>query len=249
MEVTVKIPNLASMVGRLKAFQEDQLPYALSVGMNRAAKDAKDKYRSWLSQKFILRSRNLHQAIGPSGNFGGGKMSKNVNHPLRKSADARAGQATRNGWSHKSQWPNLFVVFGSESHSLARQEYGGTKPNVSPHVWIPTRYVQYTSAGKKLGRHTPSKLRRKLATVNEETGKARRQGGNERVFIRNRVVYERGKGQRKALPLYLIRDRATVPPRLDLETHIVDMYHEKLFPRFSAAMKKAIADGPKRGKK
>jgi hypothetical protein len=244
VDVQIAIPNLGEMIGRLEAFRIDQLPYALSVGMNRAAKDARDLYEYHLAYKFDLVSRNMHKAIGPFGQMSGGRVGS-MGVP---DTAAQAARAIANGWSHKSQWPNLQVEVGTESHSIARQEFGGTKPNLSREVWIPTRHVKRSSSGKKINRHAPSKLRAKMAPGQTKTGRTRRQTGKHKVFRRGAYVYEREAGSDRALPLYLVKSLAKVPPRLALEEHIVDTYNAKLWPRFSQAMGDALKN-PKKAKR
>lgn len=231
IDIQVKAPDVVSMLRKLREFREDQVPFALSLAMNRAAKDARDKVKPLMARVFKLRSTNLHKAVGPFGALGGRTT-------LTKGTDGSASSLISRGWSHRSQWPSLRVVFGSESHGLQRQEEGGEKPNRGRTVWIPTQYVKYSGA-KKIGRHTPSKLRRAMETKLTKTGKVRKRSGAYRVFQRNETVFERDNSTGETRPLYLIRTKANVPPRMDLEGMIRDTYKAKLWPRFVQAMDKA----------
>lgn len=230
VEVDIRMPNLLDLVGRLQAFRQDQLPFALSLAMNRAAKDARDQVRPLMERAFWLKSKTLPRLVGPFGRFGGGKATK------KKSSDARAAGAIANGWSHRTQWPNLRVVFGSPAHAVELQERGGTKPRKSPAVWIPTKHVLRKSTGRKVNRHRKSVLTARLEGA--DTG--RKQKGNYRVFMRRGVVFERDRNAGVTRPLYLIRSRATVPPILGLEELIRDTYNAKLWPRFAQAMNQAM---------
>lgn len=211
VEVTVAIPNLRDMVERLDVFREDQLPFALSVGMNRAAKDARDGVRPLMERVFDLKSKNLDRTIGPFGSFG---------------------RRTSDGWSSKKQWPELRVVFGSLAHAMELQESGGNKPRRAPKVWIPTKYVERAASGRKRFRHRKSTL---IARMEDPRGAYA-------VFTRRGIVFERHRRTGEVRPLYLLRERAQVPQRLGLEGLVRDTYNAKLFPRFSEAMAKALAN-------
>ncbi|MEM7519352.1 MAG: hypothetical protein AAF368_20815, partial [Planctomycetota bacterium] len=106
VSINVGTPDLAELVSGLKRFHSDQVPFALSVAMNRAAKDAVERVRKDLPRTFDLRSRSLARTFGPTG---------------------RMGDVSR-GWSSKRQWPNLQVVLHSQARAMSLQEEGGIKP-------------------------------------------------------------------------------------------------------------------------
>lgn len=215
--LNVSAPRLEDLVGGLKSFRADQLPFALSVAMNRAAKDAKAGVRSHLQEVFELRSRGLPRTFGPFGRMGD----------------------TSGGWSSKRQWPNLRVVLPSIAHAMALQEEGGIKPQKASEVWIPTRYVERSANGKAKHAFRPSTIKTRL-----EGTQSRRSG---QVFWRdgNRVMF-RDRGSDIARPAYFIHRRAVVPPRLEYERYVRDVYRSKLFPRFSQEMEKAIRSAKRR---
>ncbi|MEO0661996.1 MAG: hypothetical protein AAFZ87_10695, partial [Planctomycetota bacterium] len=138
--VDIQLPGLVDLLSRLDDFRDDQVPFALSVAMNRAAKDAVGRMRAELGSVFDLRSRSLARTFGPSG---------------------RMGDVTR-GWSSKRQWPNLFVDLHSLAPSMALQEEGGTKPFRARAVWIPTSFVPRQANGRKPRRYQPGRIRDRL---------------------------------------------------------------------------------------
>ncbi|MEL6904532.1 MAG: hypothetical protein AAFU73_05445 [Planctomycetota bacterium] len=138
--VDVQLPGLVDLLSRLEDFRDDQVPFALSVAMNRAAKDAVSRMRAELGTVFDLRSRSLARTFGPSG---------------------RMGDVTR-GWSSKRQWPNLFVDLHSLAPSMALQEEGGTKPFRARSVWIPTSFVPRQANGRRPRRYQPGRIRDRL---------------------------------------------------------------------------------------
>ena len=141
VEVDVRMPGLVELLSRLESFRDDQVPFALSVAMNRSAKDAVGRMRAELESVFDLRRRSLGRTFGPSG---------------------RMGDVTR-GWSSKRQWPNLYVDLHSLAPSMALQEEGGTKPFRSRSVWIPTSFVPRQATGRKPRRYQPGRIRDRLA--------------------------------------------------------------------------------------
>lgn len=237
IELGVQIPSLAELVGRLELFRQDQLPYALSEGMNRAGKDARDRFRAHMDQVFTVRYTKLPKLIGPFGQFAGGKSNKQVKPDGRiigRNSDERASKAIGDGWSHRTQWPNLQVRFFSRAHALGRQESGGTKPNKASHVWLPTKHVKREGGSglKRISRHRPSKIKRQL--------KAKRQRVEWRVFQRGNRIFERHRDSEVVYPLYTLRELVYVPPRMRLEQLVVEVYRAKLWPRFSQSMQKAL---------
>ncbi|MEM9378432.1 MAG: hypothetical protein AAGB93_00685 [Planctomycetota bacterium] len=211
LTLEVATPGLAELMSGLKQFHSDQVPFALSVAMNRAAKDAVDRVRRDLPRTFDLRSRSLARTFGPTG---------------------RMGDVSR-GWSSKRQWPNLKVVLHSQARAMALQEEGGIKPFRASDVWIGTSYLPRSgTTGKvRFQRHQPARLRRRLASE--------RQRGATRIFERARTVFERNRRTGQTVPLYIRRDRARVPERLGYERTVRSIYAAKLSPRFQQAMEKA----------
>lgn len=210
VDVKIEAPALAELIGGLDKFAADQLPFALSMGMNRAAKDAVQVMRRELSSVFDLRRGSLRATFGPSGKMGD----------------------VARGWSSKKQWPNLFVDLHSVAPSTRLQEDGGTKPFRAPQVWIASREIpRSATTGKKPQRLQPSRIRKRLE------GKQR---GPRRVFDRGGVIYERDRRSGQVTPLYLRRDRATIRPVLGFEDIVRRTYAAKLGPRFTQAMRKAV---------
>lgn len=205
-------PGLPELIGRLKAFRGDQLPFALSLAMNRAAKDAVSEVRSHLPSVFELRRGSLRRTFGPFGSMGD----------------------TSRGWSSKRQWPDLRVVLHSQAHAMALQEEGGTKPQRSSEVWIPTKYAPRKRTGGVIQRLQPARVRAKLQTENP-SGRSK-----EQVWRSGGTVFFRPRESAEARPLYLIRKRAVVPPLLGFEDIARRTYDAKLFPRFAQAMDRAI---------
>lgn len=249
VDISVSIPNLAEMVGRLKAFRNDQLPYALSVAMNRAAKDGRDGVRGHLRSQFDLQSDTLHLTFGP---FGG--MPSTRAKAAATSAEAAIAQGIARGWSHRSQWPQLRVVLGSRAFAAGLQEEGGVKPfsgtkdgvaggratgtkpskQTASRAWIPTKYLP--REGSRIARNfQPSRIKPRLL--------ARRRGtrATDTVWQAGKYIMRREDGARSARPIYILTKRAVVPPRLELEQYVVKTYQAKLWPRFSQAMAAALA--------
>jgi len=142
----------------------------------------------------------------------------------------RMGDVSR-GWSNKAQWPNLRVAIHSQAHAMQLQEEGGQKPRKARNVWIPSKYVERAASGRKKERHRKSVV---LARIESPKGVWR-------PFIKGRNVYERNRKTGQIHPLYFIRQKATVPPRLRMEEHVLATYNAKLWPRFSQSMADAIA--------
>lgn len=163
--VNVTIPGLNEMVGRLKAFRQDQLPYAVSQAMNLAAKDALDVAREHIGSVFTLRSGSLVKTFGPFG---------------------KMGDVSR-GWSHKSQWPNLRVTIHSQAHAMQLQEEGGQKPRKAPSVWIPARGVERSASGRKKQRHRKSEILSRIESPRGEWRPFIRKGN---VYERHRKTGE-----------------------------------------------------------
>lgn len=147
--VNVTTPDLPKLLSKLKDFRNDQVPFALSMAMNRAAKDAVTRMRRELDQVFELRRGSLRQTFGPSGRMGD----------------------TSRGWSSKSQWPRMSVDLHSLAPSMSLQEAGGTKPFAARNVWIPTRHVPRLATGGKPKRFQPASIKRRLK--NKQRGPTR----------------------------------------------------------------------------
>lgn len=210
VRIQASAPDLPRMLAQLKVLAADQIPFALSVGMNRSAKDAVWAARRRLPQVFDLRSRSLAGTFGPKG---------------------RMGDESR-GWSNKRQWPDLRVTMFSEAESMALQETGGIKPRRAREVWIPTKFVPRTKTGKKPQRYQPARIKKRLAST--------RQRGGTRVFERGSTVFERRGLESNPVPIYLRRRRAVVSPALEFAETASDWFRAKLFPRFSQAMQGAV---------
>lgn len=210
VRVDVRAPDLPVLLAQLRSVAYDQVPFALSVAMNRAAKDAVQDVRARLPRIYDLRSRSLAGTFGPNGRMGD----------------------TSRGWSNKRQWPDLEVTLFSEAHAMALQETGGVKPRRSREVWIRTPHVPRTRSGRVLQRYQPARIRRRL----ENAG---RQRGQTRIFQRGATVYERERAASRAVPIYFRRERATVPPTLEFADLARATYDAKLFPRFAQSMDRA----------
>jgi len=249
VDVSVSMPNLNELVGRLRAFRRDQLPFALSVAMNRAAKDGRDGVRQHLRSQFELNSDTLHLTFGP---FGG--LPSTRAKAAAVSAEAAIAQGVARGWSHRTQWPNLRVVFGSVAYAAALQEQGGNKPfagtkegvaagrgsgtkpskQTASRAWIPTKYLP--REGSRIARNfQPSRIKPRLM--------ARRRGtrATDTVWQAGKYIMRREDGARSARPIYILTARAVVPPRLEMQQYVVKLYQAKLWPRFSQAMGAALA--------
>lgn len=212
LTIDIKMRGLEELVGGLKAFEIDQLPYALSLGMNRAAKDAVFAARAKLPGIFDLRAKSLGSTFGPYRDLKGASPAQ--------------------GWSNKSQWPNLQVVFFNDLNAMALQETGGTKPFKGSEVWIDTKHIARTKGGRKLARHQPAALKKRLA--------AKSQRGPTRIFDQGGTVFERTKATGEVLPLYIRRPTARVAPALGFETTVSTVFDRKLPARFSQAMDSAM---------
>lgn len=250
LTVHVSIPNAKQLVARMRHFREDQIPFALSLGMNRAALDARQGYAAHMEKVFKLRRFSFAKIIGPFGELGGGKS--------RGDGAGQARRAIRRGWSHRLQWPHLEVEFIGLAHAHALQEQGGEKPfrgaksaagggaanprgsgytgtkRRSKHVWIPTEHVPRDGSGIAQ-RFEPARIRKRL--------NAKRTGARATnvVFQRGNSIYLREFGERRAKRLYVLAERAVVPPRFELTDYILRTYRAKLWPRFSQAMASAMA--------
>lgn len=211
VDVQVASPDLEALVGALDHFVEDQLPFALSVAMNRSAREAVTGIRENLDRTFDLRSRSLAKTFGPKGRMGD----------------------TSKGWSNKKQWPNISVNIHSLAHAMALQEEGGVKPFRSSEVWIGTSHVpRSATTGKKPAKYQPSRIKKKL--------EADRQRGPTRIFQRGTVVYERERATGEVLPLYIRRPRAHVDPALGAVENVTELYQSRLGVHFQAAMAIAV---------
>lgn len=216
-------PGIPHLIGKLRQFQNDQLPFALSLAMNRAAKDAVTEVRSHLPSVFELRRGNLVKTFGPFGQMG--DVSR--------------------GWSNKKQWPALRVVLHSKAHAMALQEDGGVKPQRASEVWIRTKYAPLQRNSRVIQRLQPARVRARLEK--QATSKRRRgKPPKEEIFRRGDTVFFRRPGEEDAKPLYIIRKRAVVPPILGFEDIARRTYDAKLFPRFAQAMDQAIRTARRR---
>jgi len=248
VDITVSMPNLPEMVGRLKAFRQDQLPFALSLAMNRAAKDARDGVRAHMRGRFNLESENFHRTFGPFGALPSAKARTSA-----QTSEMVASKGVANGWSHRTQWPNLRVVLGSVAYAAALQEQGGNKPfsgakdgvaagggggtkpsrATARHAWIPTKYLP--REGRRVARNfQPARIRQRL--------KATRRGtkATDTVWQEGKYVMRRPDGSSEARPIYILATRAVVRPALDYARFVQDTYNAKLWPRFSQAMDSAL---------
>lgn len=254
VDLRVEMPNLPELVGRLKAFRQDQLPFALSLAMNRAAQDAKRGVEAHMRKVFNLRSATFPRTFGPFGQFAGGRsdvvVDPKTGRVTGKSSNARAAQAIANGWSHRSQWPRLQVRLGSIAHAAALQEDGGVKPfrgvkegqflgpqKPAQHAWIRTKYTPMD--GVRVARnYQPARVRNRL--------RAKRRGSKatDAVWVKGKFVMRREDGSNEVRPIYLLATRAVVPERFYFERYVVDMYNAKLWPRFSQAMSEALKNKP-----
>lgn len=245
VDIRVEMPNLPELVGRLKAFRQDQLPFALSLAMNRAAEDARDGVRAHMRTRFNLQSEHFHKTFGPFGALPSSRARTQAQTPEMVAAKGIAA-----GWSHRSQWPRLQVRLGSIAHAAALQEDGGVKPfrgvkegqvlgpqKPSQHAWIRTKYTPMD--GVRVARnYQPARIRNRL--------RAKRRGSKatDAVWVKGKFVMRREDGSNEVRPIYLLATRAVVPERFYFERYVVDMYNAKLWPRFSQAMSEALKNKP-----
>lgn len=248
VEIQVSMPNLPELVGRLKAFRQDQLPFALSLAMNRAAKDARDGVRAHMRTRFNLQSEHFHKTFGPFGALPSSRARTQAQTPEMVAAKGIAA-----GWSHRSQWPRLQVRLGSLAYAAALQEEGGNKPfsgakdgvpagpgggtkpsrSNAAHAWIPTKYLPRD--GRRIARnYQPARIRQRL--------KATRRGtkATDSIWREGKYVMRRQDGSNQARPIYILTTRAVVRPALDFGRYVQDIYNAKLWPRFSQAMDSAL---------
>lgn len=219
----------------------NQLPFAVSVALNKTAEDVQEEVRGSLRRNFT---------INPAKRAFFDRMIK-----IRRSDRATKYKLAT---AVRVEGPESSTSRGEREHLLTRHEEGGVARARLPHshpLAIPTREVRpgpYDVAPRRL---YPSSLRlveRRSpdGVLAAKRGVKRKIGGSRRSFFvigqpgsgDRWGVYERvGKGRRDIRMLWSFRERVTNPPRLRFYATATDTINRVWPANLAEALRKALA--------